>query len=153
MHQRRPRSPSHNEKITYQEREVYTSGDNGFDCEGRIDTSSCTFMKLRATPSRYQALGQRGCIFLHLRATSRALSPCLIRSQQMLWLAYMAASVGCMSSTCIYNEQTCTQFSSTGWWIDLLTGSMEHIIAFSSVCFIFIFIFLKMRLILQPLHH
>lgn len=97
------------------QREVYTSGEDEFDCEGRIDTSSCTFMKLRAAPSRYQALDQRGRSILHLSASSRARSPCLIRSQQRLWLAYMAASDGSVSSTCVYNEQVCAQFSSTGW--------------------------------------
>jgi hypothetical protein len=103
------------EKISVPRGEIYTSGENGSNCKGRINASSCTFMKLRASPSRYQALDQRGRISLHLRASSKALTPCLRRSQQRLLLANMEASSGFIWITCIYNEQTCSQSSSTGW--------------------------------------
>jgi hypothetical protein len=103
------------EKISIPRGEVYTSGGNESDWEGRnISTGSCTFMKLRAAPSRYQALDQQGCIILHLRASSRARSPCLRRSQQRLLLANMDASSGFTSVICHFNVQTRAQSSSTG---------------------------------------
>lgn len=64
-----------------------------------------TFMKLRALPSRYHALDQRGRIIMHCRASSKALSPSRIRSQQRLRLANMVASSGSISITCIYDQR------------------------------------------------